>query len=40
MQIKVDEDLPKATVQMLRRQGHQALGVIEQGMGGAKDPDL
>ena len=40
MRIKVDEDLPKAATQMLRRRGHQALGVIEQGMGGAKDPDL
>jgi predicted nuclease of predicted toxin-antitoxin system len=40
MRIKVDEDLPKAAVQMLRGQGHQALGVIEQGMGGRKDPDL
>jgi len=40
MHIKVDEDLPKAAVQMLRDQGHEALGVIEQGMGGTKDPDL
>jgi predicted nuclease of predicted toxin-antitoxin system len=40
MRIKVDEDLPNAAVQMLRRRGHEALGVIEQGMGGAKDPDL
>jgi predicted nuclease of predicted toxin-antitoxin system len=40
MHIKVDEDLPKAAVQMLRDQGHKALGVIEQGMRGTKDPDL
>jgi predicted nuclease of predicted toxin-antitoxin system len=40
MHVKVDEDLPKAAVQMLRRRGHEALGVVEQGMGGAKDPDL
>jgi predicted nuclease of predicted toxin-antitoxin system len=40
MRIKVDEDLPRAATQMLRRQGHEALGVIEQGMGGTKDPDL
>ena len=32
MRIKVDEDLPKAAVQMLRRRGHEALGVIEQGI--------
>jgi predicted nuclease of predicted toxin-antitoxin system len=40
MRIKVDEDLPNAAVQILRGQGHEALGVIEQGMGGTKDPDL
>lgn len=40
MRVKVDEDLPKRAVQMLRRRGHQAVGVVEQGMGGAKDPDL
>ena len=40
MRIKMDEDLPKAAIQMLRGQGHEALGVIEQGMGGTKDPDL
>lgn len=40
MRVKVDEDLPKAAVQMLQRRGHEALGVVEQGMGGTKDPDL
>jgi predicted nuclease of predicted toxin-antitoxin system len=40
MRVKVDEDLPEAAAQMLRRRGHQALGVVEQGMGGTKDPDL
>jgi predicted nuclease of predicted toxin-antitoxin system len=40
MRIKVDEDLPFAVVQMLREQGHQALSVLEQGMGGYKDPPL
>ena len=40
MLIKVDEDLPQAVVQMLRDKGHQALGVVEQGMGGYKDPAL
>jgi len=40
MRIKVDEDLPRATVQMLRDRGHEAVSVIEQGMGGWKDPVL
>ncbi|MGC9333569.1 MAG: DUF5615 family PIN-like protein [Anaerolineae bacterium] len=40
MRIKVDEDLPNAAIQMLRRQGHEVIGVVEQGMGGTKDPDL
>jgi hypothetical protein len=34
MRTKVDEDLPRATVQMLRDRGHEAVSVIEQGMGG------
>ena len=40
MRIKVDEDLPKAVVQMLRERGHDAVGVVEQGMGGWKGPAL
>ena len=40
MRVKVDEDLPKAAVQMLRRHGHEAVSVVEQGMGGTKDPCL
>ena len=39
MGIKIDEDLSKAIVQMVRRRVHQAL-VIEQPMRGTKDPDL
>ncbi len=38
--VKVDEDLPRAVVQMLRDAGYDAVGVIEQGMGGWKDPEL
>lgn len=38
MLVKVDEDLPKAAVEMLRDQGYEAASVIEQGMGGWKDP--
>ena len=40
MRVKVDEDLPKAVVQILRRRGYQAVSVVEQGMGGTKDPLL
>jgi len=40
MYIKVDEDLPRAAVQMLRDRGHQAMSVLEQGMGGYKDTAL
>jgi predicted nuclease of predicted toxin-antitoxin system len=40
MRVKVDEDLPTAIVHALRQQGHDATGVLEQGMGGWKDPEL
>jgi predicted nuclease of predicted toxin-antitoxin system len=40
MRVKVDEDLPQAAIQSLRRHGHEAIGVVEQGMGGSKDPEL
>ncbi len=31
---------PKAAVQALRQQGYEAASVVEQGMGGMKDPAL
>ncbi|MCR4408125.1 MAG: DUF5615 family PIN-like protein [Anaerolineae bacterium] len=40
MRIKVDEDLPRAAIQMLRDMGYEAVGVAEQGMGGWKDHAL
>ena len=40
MRIKVDEDLPRAAVRVLCDRGYEALSVIEQGMGGYKDPAL
>jgi len=40
VRVKVDEDLPKAAVQVLRRHGHEASSVIEQGMGGATNHSL
>jgi len=38
--IKVDEDLPRAAVQLLRERGYDTVNVIEQNMGGWKDPPL
>jgi len=40
MRVKVDEDLPKPAVQMLRDKGYEAASVVEQEMGGLKDPHL
>jgi hypothetical protein len=40
MRIKTDEDLPHACVQRLRDQQHDAVSVVEQAMGGWKDPAL
>ena len=40
MRIKVDEDMPKAAVRLLRLRGHDAISVVQQGMGGTKDPSL
>jgi predicted nuclease of predicted toxin-antitoxin system len=40
VRVKVDEDLPQAVVDLLRRAGHDAIGVLDQGMGGWKDPVL
>lgn len=38
MRVKVDEDLPKAAVQMLRDREYEAVSVVDQGMGGLEDP--
>ena len=40
MHVKVDEDLPRAIVQMLSDRRYEAASVLQQGMGGWKDPDL
>lgn len=40
MHIKVDEDLPVAVANLLRSKGYAASTVVEQGMGGWKDPQL
>jgi predicted nuclease of predicted toxin-antitoxin system len=39
-QVKVDEDLPSAVVAMLHAKGYEAVGVLQQGMQGWKDPEL
>jgi predicted nuclease of predicted toxin-antitoxin system len=40
MRIKVDEDLPRSAAVTLREHGYDAVNVLDQGMGGWKDPDL
>jgi predicted nuclease of predicted toxin-antitoxin system len=40
MQIKVDEDLPRQVVALLREKGYQADSVIDQAMSGWKDAEL
>jgi predicted nuclease of predicted toxin-antitoxin system len=40
MRVKVDEDLPKAATEALRQRGYDVASVVEQGMGGVKDPTL
>jgi predicted nuclease of predicted toxin-antitoxin system len=40
MRTKVDEDLPRAALQLLRDKGCEAASVVEQGMGGWTDAAL
>jgi predicted nuclease of predicted toxin-antitoxin system len=40
VRVKVNADLPKAAVQMLQGRGYEAVSVVEQGLGGAKDAPL
>ena len=40
MRIKLDEDLPLVVAQLLQRHGHDAVTVIQQGLGGCKDEPL
>ena len=40
LKVTVDEDLPRQAVQILQEHGYDAASVIEQGMGGWKDPQL
>lgn len=40
MRFKVDENLPVDVVRELQSYGHDAVGVVQQGLGGARDRDL
>jgi len=40
MRFKVDENLPIEVADLLRAAGHDAATLNDQGVGGAKDPDL
>jgi hypothetical protein len=40
LKVKTDEDLPPAVTARLKELGHDAAAVLEQGMGGWKDPAL
>lgn len=40
LKVMVDEDLPRQAVQLLREHDYDATSVVEQGMGGWKDPPL
>lgn len=40
MRIKIDEDIPPVAARWLEERGYESNTVIDQGMGGWKDPDL
>ena len=40
MRFKPDENLPGDFASLLRRSGHDAVTVLDQGLGGARDPEL
>ncbi len=40
MRFKLDENLPVELAALLRRAGHDVATVLDQGLGGAKDPEL
>lgn len=40
MRLKIDENLPPDVADLLRQFGHDAIGVLEQNMGGVPDHEL
>ena len=40
VRFKLDENLPVELASLLRRSGHDAATVLDQGLGGARDPEL
>jgi predicted nuclease of predicted toxin-antitoxin system len=40
MKFKLDENLPEEGVQILRAAGHDAVTVLDQGLGGRPDPEI
>jgi predicted nuclease of predicted toxin-antitoxin system len=40
MRFKLDENLPREGAQILREAGHDAVTVLDQGMGGRPDPEI
>ena len=40
MRFKLDENLPVELADLFREAGHDAVTVLDQGLGGARDPDL
>ena len=40
MRFKLDENLPVDLAELFREAGHDAVTVLDQGLGGARDPDL
>lgn len=40
MRFKADENLPLEVAEVLRSAGHDVMGVVEQGLSGAPDPDV
>jgi predicted nuclease of predicted toxin-antitoxin system len=40
MKIKLDENLPTALVELLRAEGHDAMTVADEALGGSKDPEV
>ena len=40
MRFVIDADLPRATGELLRKYGHEAIDVRDIGLGASKDPDI